>query len=68
MSEVTITAIKKERTMLRRTRVTKTERVNCYRCGGRGGSEAWRYTGWTSENEPVPCSEEQRARINAWRT
>lgn len=24
-----------------------TRREACYRCGGRGGSDAWRYTGWT---------------------
>ena len=60
---MTITAIKKERTMLRRTRVTKTERVNCYRCGGRGGSEAWRYTGWTCYRCGGNCTELRDERV-----
>jgi hypothetical protein len=38
---------KRERTVLRRGRVTRTVDVPCKRCGGAGGGPQWQYTGWT---------------------
>lgn len=38
---------KRERAKLRRQRVWTRVTERCGRCGGAGGSEAWRYTGWT---------------------
>ena len=38
---------KRERAKLRRQRVSKRVRETCERCGGAGGAEAWRHTGWT---------------------
>jgi hypothetical protein len=43
----TVKLLKRARTKLRRQRATVPCTVSCSRCGGAGGSEAWRHTGWT---------------------
>lgn len=43
----TAAAAKRERTKLRRERVTEPRMVACGRCGGAGGSDMWARTGWT---------------------
>jgi hypothetical protein len=42
-----LTKAKRERAKLRRQRVWSRVVERCGRCGGAGGAEAWRYTGWT---------------------
>jgi len=42
-----VTSLKRARTKIRRQRVTVPCRVTCHRCGGAGGAEKWRHTGYT---------------------
>jgi ssDNA-binding Zn-finger/Zn-ribbon topoisomerase 1 len=60
---MTVAQAKRERTKLRRTRVTRTTTEPCQRCGGAGGAQAWKYTGWTCYRCGGNCTEQVTRRV-----
>lgn len=58
-----VKTLKRARAKIRRQRETRRQVVPCGRCGGAGGSERWRYTGWTCYRCGGNCTEVRSVRV-----